>query len=328
MFGFLGTLFNYIIVYPLAYIMQFLYWLVPNYGVCLILFVLIVKTLMIPLAVKQQKGLMKQAVLAPKLREIQEKYRDDPRKMQEEQQKLRIEHGGSLFGGCLPLLIQFPIIFGLLEIVRNPLTNILGIYPDNIAYIAEQLNIAETAQNIQLQIISTVNSWTGALPDTVVRLFEHYGIPTEGSIFNLKFLFMDLGVTPDIGVPSLIWLIPLFSAGTSFLQSFVSQKFVLEESKTAQTKVMMFVSAGLSLFFSFMWPAALGFYWGWTSLYGTVQTYFLGKKYDPNKYKEYLEKQAKDEKARQKQLKKQQRLERQQQRLKELEEIKKKYSKK
>lgn len=97
---------------PLGWIMWLLYAVIKNYGICLILFTVLIKAALFPLSIKQQKSSAKMAVFTPKMTEIQKKYANNKQKQQEEMMKFYEEHGYNPMSGCLPLFIQFPILFG------------------------------------------------------------------------------------------------------------------------------------------------------------------------------------------------------------------------
>jgi YidC/Oxa1 family membrane protein insertase len=110
-----------IIAVPLGYVLTWIYDLVGNYGVSLIILTVLVKCLLYPLYFKQIKSTAAMQSVQPKMMEIQEKYKNDAEKMNEEMAKLYKEENFNPFGGCLPMLIQFPIIMGLFALLRNPM---------------------------------------------------------------------------------------------------------------------------------------------------------------------------------------------------------------
>ncbi|MCI7686054.1 MAG: YidC/Oxa1 family membrane protein insertase [Eubacteriales bacterium] len=110
-----------IIAKPLGMLLTLIYSLVGNYGISLIILTVLVKCIMYPLYVKQIKATAGMAAVQPKMQEIQKKYANDQQKMSEEMQKLYSEEGFNPMGGCLPMLIQFPIIMGLFQLLRNPM---------------------------------------------------------------------------------------------------------------------------------------------------------------------------------------------------------------
>jgi|YNPBryunderm2012_1023409.scaffolds.fasta_scaffold06756_4 YidC/Oxa1 family membrane protein insertase len=91
-------------------ILDFFYRLTGNYGVALILFTVIVKLILYPLTHQQFKALKDQQRIQPELNKLREKYKDDPQKLNQEMMELYRRHKINPLGGCLPLLIQFPIL--------------------------------------------------------------------------------------------------------------------------------------------------------------------------------------------------------------------------
>ena len=98
--------------------MNLLHGWVGDYGVAIILLTACVKGVLWPLQNKANKSMRRMSVLAPKMQELKEKYKDDPTRMNQEVMKLYKEHGVNPVGGCLPMLIQIPVFFGLVQHAR------------------------------------------------------------------------------------------------------------------------------------------------------------------------------------------------------------------
>lgn len=110
---------------PLGYILYFIYhFICSNVGIAILLFTLIIKLAMLPLSIKQQKNTAKSAIFAPKVREIQEKYRNNQEKQQEELAKLQ-QQGYNPMGGCGSMILTFLLLFGVLDVVYKPMTHIV-----------------------------------------------------------------------------------------------------------------------------------------------------------------------------------------------------------
>ena len=109
------------IAVPLGYLLTFIYKLVGNYGISLIILTVLVKLLLYPLYYKQIKSTASMSSLQPKMKAIQEKYKNDKEKMNEEMAKLSKNENFNPMGGCLPTLIQLPILWGLFTLLRNPI---------------------------------------------------------------------------------------------------------------------------------------------------------------------------------------------------------------
>ena len=110
-----------IIAKPIGYLLMWIYKLVGNYGISLIILTFIVKLVLYPLYAKQIKSSADMAEMSEKTQEIQRRYANDREKMNEEMQKVYAEVGFNPMSGCLPMLIQFPIIMGLFALLRNPM---------------------------------------------------------------------------------------------------------------------------------------------------------------------------------------------------------------
>ena len=110
-----------IIAKPIGYLLMGIYKLVGNYGLSLIILTFLVKLILYPLYAKQIKSSADMAEMSEKAQDIQRRYANDREKMNEEMQKLYAETGFNPMSGCLPMLIQFPIIMGLFALLINPM---------------------------------------------------------------------------------------------------------------------------------------------------------------------------------------------------------------
>lgn len=108
------------IALPLGKLLFFIYKLVQNYGLSLLILTAIVRVGLFPLYKMQMKSTAKMAKIQPQLQQIQQKYAADRQKMSIEMQRLYQEEGVKPAAGCLPMLIQMPIIFGLFALLRTP----------------------------------------------------------------------------------------------------------------------------------------------------------------------------------------------------------------
>ena len=100
------------------WLIAFLYKFIPNYGVVIILFSIIIKFVLYPLTHKSLESTQKMQKLNPQMKAIQQKYKDDPKQQQAEISKLYKENGVSPLGGCLPMLLQMPVFFALYPVLR------------------------------------------------------------------------------------------------------------------------------------------------------------------------------------------------------------------
>jgi len=93
----------------------------PNlsYGITIILFTLVMRILLLPLSLKQTKSTVKMSAIQPEVKKIQEKYKKDPQKAQQEVMKIYKENDVSPMGGCLPMLVQFPILIAMFYVFQH-----------------------------------------------------------------------------------------------------------------------------------------------------------------------------------------------------------------
>lgn len=273
------------------------YNLVDNYFVAIALFALFFKIVLLPSAIKQQKSTARQARLQPKLRRIQERYKGDKnaqQKIQEEQQALYQREGfNPMNQGCLPLLIQMPIIFGLYGAVYKPLTYAVRISEGVIATlteIAKKLElIAETAtkgrSTVEIAIIDNIDKlWDGALEAGVdVSVLEQI------KAFSGEFDFFgySLSQNPSFKPLTLLAIIPVLSCLTSLATSFIGHiRSKRNNPAMANNPTMGCMTFGMplfSLYFVTMFPAAIGVYWIINNVYSFLQTLIVGHFYSPEK---------------------------------------------
>lgn len=294
-----------IIGWPLGWVMWIGYQVFRNYGVALIFFTFVTKMIMFPLTLKQQKSSVKMALIKPKLDNIQKKYANNKEKLNEEMMKLYQEEGYNPMSGCLPLLIQFPILFGLINVVYNPLTHIIRLSKD---VIEQGLEIAKGMEGIlvnasmpQISIIQGVK----IQPELFSALFSPEQIQRISN-FNMSFFGIDLTAVPTMAFNLLI-IIPILSGVTSFLISIQSmrQAGTTAAGETGNTmKGMMYIMPIFSLIFCFQVPAGVGLYWVISNVLSYIQSMYMNKKYNPQEMAEKAraEQEALEEAERQERL--------------------------
>ena len=121
-----------IISNALGHVLRIIFELVQNYGLSIILFTILVKVLLLPLTIKQTKSTKAMQDIQPKIQEIQTKYKDKPEKQQQEIMKIYTEAKINPLAGCLPLLIQMPILIALFSVLREPVT--YGVFADQAQF--------------------------------------------------------------------------------------------------------------------------------------------------------------------------------------------------
>lgn len=246
------------IMIALGWILDLFYRLIGNYGFAIILFTIFVKLVLFPLDLKQRKSMAKTQKIQPLLMEVQKKYANDKEKLNQETMRLYQKYGINPMGGCLPMLIQLPIIFALYWVVKKPITYMVGVDASEIWRIADAFNAWATANMDALpdalaKVVpvtyqhSMSNNTFGTYEIQIAQvLFKHPEILNHPAITswgeNLKlvdftFLGMDLSEIPNIGAllglftgrtanltmnTALLWLIPICSGLSSWLSSRIA----------------------------------------------------------------------------------------------------------
>jgi YidC/Oxa1 family membrane protein insertase len=282
------NVFDIFISRPLGYIMWACFLLVKNYGVALILFTIFTKLILFPLAIKQQKSSAKMAVFQPKLAALQKQYANNKAKLQEETTKLHAEEGYNPLSGCLPMLIQLPILFGLINVVYNPITHILQMPKD---LVDKALVIAKTVKGIVITPTSPQIGIIEAVRKTP-EVFEKLGtdFATKIQTVDLNFLGINLGEKPVFDWKWSV-LIPLLSGLTSLIVSYVSMKKGPQAStqQAGTMKTMMYIMPLFSAWFTLSVPAGVGLYWIISNIVAIAQVYVLNFFYNPDKLREEFE---------------------------------------
>lgn len=264
-----------IIGYPLGWVMWFIYnFLGNNYVISLLLFTIFTRLLMLPSTIKQQKNMVKNAMFKPKLDALQKKYGKNKEKYQEEMMKLYEKEGYNPMSGCLPMLIQFPILFGLIDVVYKPLTHILRLPAEVIEKIAEVSGLP--AMRAQVWALGHVGELEGHLSADILEKIQS---------IDMNMFGMNLGENPSWSW-NLLLLIPILSGVTAFISSFISTKLTsasMEGQGGGMMKGMMLTMPLLSVWISFSVPAGVGLYWIFSNVISTVQTVIMHKIYDPQK---------------------------------------------
>ena len=281
-----------------GYVMKFCNSIVGNrYILALLLFALIFEILLLPSGIKQQKNSIKQAKLRPKEMAIRKKYngRTDnasKQKLQQELQEMYQKEGYNPMGGCLPMLIQFPIIIALFNIVYNPLKYICGLSTDTInALIAKVNSFPEYAdkafnatRNIDLMgAVKKLMSEHGAGVFNGVEGFSEK-ITSVSDIPNLTMFGgkIDLAGVPQFNPPTWLLLIPVLTFVAYFFSMKINRKLMYQPAQNdaamgCSNKVMDVTMPLMSVFITFGVPAALGVYWIFKCIIGVVKQFILSK---------------------------------------------------
>ena len=278
------NVFSMLITTPLGYILRFIFGLVNNnYGFAIIIFTLIVKLCMLPLFVKQQKSTMAMAKIKPQLDAINKKYANQKtpeaqQKLQKETMKLYEQNGVNPMGGCLPLLIQFPIIIGLYQVITRPMQYLMMLSGDVIQKIADFL----VSQKLILENVAQYALKQNQIEVAKAALSNAEMVANEVGVklLNIDFNFfgLDLSLKPTFSTFDVLWLIPILSALTAYLSNMIMQKLSGNtQQQNQQMASMNIIMPLMSGYFCFIMPAGVGIYWIMSNVVQMLQQVIIHK---------------------------------------------------
>ncbi len=302
-----GTL-GYYICIPFAWLLRVFYNMTGSYGLALVLFTLAVKVVLLPFQLKSKKSMLRMNQFQPKMREIQEKYKNNQQKMNEELQLLYAQEGINPMSGCLWSLLPFPIIIALYSIIRQPLSRFMMLSAETV----EKVRSIATGLGY---VMAEVRGRASFYEEIQLAQFVHDHFDSFTGIKGLMkmdctFLGLDLTVVPQDVWKQMFtgWaifglvLIPVISAALSLVQSKVSMGNSSQtkgnDAAARQSRTMMYMMPVMSLWIGFTLPAALGVYWIANSVFQIVQDVVLNKFFSEQMEREETEKEKAKREAR------------------------------
>ncbi|MBQ0110701.1 MAG: YidC/Oxa1 family membrane protein insertase [Oscillospiraceae bacterium] len=271
---------------PLGWVLKQLSYLCGgSFAAGVFLFTVIVNCLMIPLSIKTQKSSVGQARIKPKLDALKEKYGDDRQKFATEQQKLMQEENISMSGGCLPMLIRFPILLGVYAVIQSPLTYLGGVSKELVATATNAyttLHPDAAKSYLEPLILGSINK--GEITFAGID-----GIKKAMSNFDFSFLGIDLTTKPEFNIDiinkfDINWLIPILAFATAMLSSIVSMSMQKKTNPDAPSMSGLLLTMPLiSLIIGFTVSCAAGFYWACSSFIACIIQVFVSYFYGPNR---------------------------------------------
>ena len=292
---------------------------VQNIGVCIIIFTIIIYTLMIPLTVKQQKWSKMSAVMNPEIQKIQKKYanKKDQASMLKQQEELQIvyeKYGVSPTGGCLPMLIQMPILFALYPVIQNIPKYVDGVKAaympvvDQIMQVDGFQKIMETIGSAKLVLMSAT-AYDYSKADTLVQVLYKFQDSTWNTLVDKmpsietvvdattktmghlnNFLGINIGETPMTMLTNslhpfsivgiiLAVIIPIMAGLAQFISVKLQPQPSMDENNqmAASMKTMTYTMPLISVILGFTLPAGLGLYWAVSAVVRCVQQVAINK---------------------------------------------------
>ena len=276
--GFLGLLGT-----PLGYVMKFIYDFLGSYGWALIVFTVLVRLCSFPLQVKQQKNTARMSAYQPMITEIQKKYAKDKDKQNQELMRLQEEYGYNPMAGCLPMFLNFFVLFGVIEAVYYPLQHILHIGKDTLTAVASAmgLNYDMYFGNTLIQQVQN-----GSLIQAAADLLTPAQIEAIKN-FNIMFLGIDLTQTPTLALNALL-IFPILSVVTMAMTNVITMKMSGQEMQGSM-KWMPWIMSLMFVWFAFRVPVAFSLYYTVSNVLMFAQSVILKKMYDPEKMKQQVQ---------------------------------------
>ncbi len=277
-------------------------------GLSIICLTIFARLLLLPMAYKQQKSMFKMQLLQPEIKKIQDKYKNsgnDPelqRKLSMETQKIYSENNVNPLGGCLPLIIQLPIFFGLYYVMQNPfmyISNIGDIYDKMSNIILSTAEHSNGLANIifgfgeTLKVPAGTEYSVGLLsrlvncldPNEIGQIKEFITDPEFTNLFNTKNSiegFLGISLTETVGyalTPKLI--IPVLSGLTTFLSSWLMNRRnkdkEIDPTMKMQQKIMNITMPVMMAWITISLPAGIGVYWITSNIFMLIQQAILNK---------------------------------------------------
>ena len=221
MFNFFANIFGYLL--------QLVYHLVNNYGLAIILFTVVIKILLLPLSIKQQRSMKKSAELNEKMKVLQFKYKNDPEKLNQEMMNLYKSENMSPFSGCLTSIVQFLLLISIFYLVRSPLTYMEKIPTENINNYVQQLkDDGKTISQVYPEI-------------DVIRDYEFLKEKNpedenvEKANIQMNFLGLDLSKIPQQNMSDYtVYIIPILYILSSFISIRMTTAMQEKQNKKKQ----------------------------------------------------------------------------------------------
>jgi YidC/Oxa1 family membrane protein insertase len=271
----------------IGWVLAWLYDVIPNYGVAIVILTLILRFLLFPLGMKQIKSMQAMQALQPKIKDLQKKYKGNKQKAQEETMRLYREAGVNPLGGCLPVLAQFPLLIAMYAVIRAPgyepvpqgsdqveayriTNNHLPTDSDLFAAVVTHENTGLLIVSLQCSADQAGNVEKSRINDTAGNPVIA-GLPLENDDGSALDSFTAKPVL-DCGENGLVDKIPyiamlLIMVGTSFYQTLQTQRASPQGAASQQQQMILRV---MPLFFGFIgwsFPVGLVLYWTVSNLF-------------------------------------------------------------
>ncbi len=252
-----------IFYYPIFNVLMFLYWLVRDFGLSIILLTLLIRALMIPLTMKQLRSQRRMMDLQPQLAALKEQYKGDQQGFARAQMQLMKENNVSMFGGCLPLVIQLPFLYGLFYALRDGLKGAVGEINSQIYPFLKFTSVTPAGGSHPLNPYLDWFAWLPGHPALNLNAPDPtHVLPILAALFTFITVRMSMGARATQQAAQ---------AGQSG-----DTKAAAQQNAQMQTmSIMTYITPLFTLFIGWQYAAGLSLYWVVSTLFGGVQQYII-----------------------------------------------------
>ena len=221
-----------------GYVLKFLYDLVGNFGWAIILFSILIKVIMIPISIKQQKAMKKNEKMQEEMKKIQFKYKNDPEKLNQEIMAMYKREGASPFSGCLSSIVQIILLFSVFLLVRQPLTYMVKMDTEvinKIENIVAEKNSGAKNAYAEISVIQYVRNLNedNAVAEDGFNIKDY----KEQINLNMDFLGIDLSQIPTQNWQDFkVLIIPVLYVISSFISIRMTSK--ISKNKKEEKKLI------------------------------------------------------------------------------------------
>jgi YidC/Oxa1 family membrane protein insertase len=249
------------------------YALIPSLGLAIILLTFIVRLLLLPLSIKQTRSMREMQLIQPEVKKIQAKYKGDRQKMNEAVMALYKEHSVNPFGGCLPLVMQFPVLIGLFYVIRSPL-NYMGFtadgQPTDVSGLMEAVQNSALAEGLRTMPLK-INQFLG------IRLDCSSSAAISGADPSGVGTVCGNGLVDAIPYLVLVALMGF----TTYYQQRQMQSQRDNSPQAQQMQMFTRILPVMLMFFSFSFPTGVVLYWLTTNVWTIGQQRLMLKAAPP-----------------------------------------------
>ena len=274
---------------PFGYILGFFYDISHNYLLSILMITILTRLIIFPSTVKQQRSSASQMRFQAKVRKIQEMYKGNQAKINEETQALYQREGfNPMSSGCLPLFIQFPIMIGLYSAIRTPLTSVLHLSTATVTALTDAVQKVVEISNqgratLEIEVLKHLDAIQGVVQG--VSDADMSSVSTFREAFTL--FGINLADKPELKVPSILWILPIVSGLTAMLSSIYTmirqKKQNPEMAKNPMMGCTFLMGPVFSIYFGFLFPAGICVYWIIGNVLAFLQTVVIGITHKPGK---------------------------------------------